>query len=437
MNCEKSKSIKIISLFLSAVIVVTAGWILPKDIAEKFGVYNEAQAAEDEIKAINLVTPTTVNGVNNPGEGKWDYVFFGTYEGKPIKFRVLDKSTSIYGTNNSMFLDCDTVLRSIPYDENWNSWNVSYVREWLNGDEFYNNDSVFSSTERDAIVTSTLLEMPSDFSLPKTFRYGFTKITEDKIIILDVTEVNNQYGYINDKARRKEGAVNTWWLRSPHIYDTQLIANIGEQGVIGTLIYFLERGVSPALNVDLSSVLFVSAAESEKAALLSEPASSTANDTGTYDWRLTLVDSKQNISVKKGNKKDDLITIPYTYTYDSTNGTDTEASKISVMITNGAYNEQNSTIKYYGQIDDISTTGSVNIALSEIENYNSETDNIYIFSETNNGVYKTDYASMPQLVTVTESNIPILWLLIIVLVFAVGAIFKIKSRKTKKQDDNQ
>lgn len=40
---------------------------------------------------------------------KGSYVYFGTYDGNPVKYRVLDNNTSVFG-GTTMLLDCDSIL---------------------------------------------------------------------------------------------------------------------------------------------------------------------------------------------------------------------------------------------------------------------------------------------------------------------------------------
>ena len=40
---------------------------------------------------------------------KGSYVYFGTYGGNPVKYRVLDKNTTVFG-GTTMLLDCDSIL---------------------------------------------------------------------------------------------------------------------------------------------------------------------------------------------------------------------------------------------------------------------------------------------------------------------------------------
>lgn len=75
------------------------------------------------------------------------YVYFGTYEGTPVRYRVLDSNTTVFSADNTtqtMLLDCDNILwteinsdnQSSAFnsaDEDGNEWATSDIREYLNG----------------------------------------------------------------------------------------------------------------------------------------------------------------------------------------------------------------------------------------------------------------------------------------------------------------
>ena len=82
------------------------------------------------------------------------YVCFGTYDGNPIKFRVLARDSTAYTSGKALFLDSDVSLfeecfdNAEPYS---NSWNGSTLQKTLNG-PFLGG---FHACEQKAIVTST------------------------------------------------------------------------------------------------------------------------------------------------------------------------------------------------------------------------------------------------------------------------------------------
>lgn len=84
---------------------------------------------------------------------KGSYVYFGTYGGNPVKYRVLDKNTTVFG-GTTMLLDCDSILwagrnPSSAFDDNSNDWANSNIRTYLNGTFLTSN---FSTAEQNAIA---------------------------------------------------------------------------------------------------------------------------------------------------------------------------------------------------------------------------------------------------------------------------------------------
>ncbi len=52
------------------------------------------------------ITGLGTGAITNPaGSGSWSYVYFGKYNGNPVKYRVLSKNTNGFG-GTTMLLDC-------------------------------------------------------------------------------------------------------------------------------------------------------------------------------------------------------------------------------------------------------------------------------------------------------------------------------------------
>ena len=101
------------------------------------------------------------SGISNPDkpadkDAPWSgsYVYFGTYNGNPIRFRVLAKDSTAYTSGKALFLDSDVSLFEECFDNEEpysNSWNGSTLQKTLNG-TFLGG---FHECEQEAIVTST------------------------------------------------------------------------------------------------------------------------------------------------------------------------------------------------------------------------------------------------------------------------------------------
>ena len=172
-----------------------------------------------------------------------------------------------------------------------------------------------------------------------------------------------------------------WWLRSPGDADNK-VAYVDDEKY--TINYSGEDisniyAVRPALNIKLSSILFISQIPRN------------ANDR-EYNFKFTLIDD-ENLSAAI-NTDDDFtrsgstISVPYTVSA----GTD----RVSILITDKEYTEEDATIKYYGALKvygSVGTSGRGKFTLPG--SFNSSTDKIYIIAEKINDDNMTDYACTP------------------------------------------
>ena len=89
----------------------------------------------------------TVAGSSIPIE-PGEHVMYGSYQGEPVEWRVLDKK------DGEILLLSEYGLDAQPFDTSGKSrvdWKDSTIRKWLN-DDFYN--SAFSEKEKENIVES-------------------------------------------------------------------------------------------------------------------------------------------------------------------------------------------------------------------------------------------------------------------------------------------
>ena len=362
------------------------------------------------MNAINIGTPGIVDpAVPTSANDAWKgcYVYFGTYNGSPVKYRVLDSETSVFG-GTTMLLDCDSVLETRTFDEdgnantgytNANEWAGSDIRTYLNETFLSSN---FSNQEQSAIASSTKSAKDSTDGAGKDY-LSYVSLNNDKIFLLDAKEVTNtSYGYSNVDSgaenRKKTGGNARWWLRSADASESGYVGVVFSGGNIsGYNVYYSGVGVSPALNINLSSVLFSSASGTSKSSALTK-----IGTTDTTEWKLTLADAGKTIKVtdKKVISKatDGTITVPYTYTDTATEDKE-KVNQISVMITDKTYTEDDAEILYYGALnvsDITATTGTGTFVLPSSLTGTPGTDyHVYILAEHVNSGNATDYASEP------------------------------------------
>ena len=129
----------------------------------------ESTPTQTEKTITGLGTGAISNPIEPGAEGDTEgwtgsYVYYGSYGGTPVKYRVLDKAATEFG-GNTMLLDCDSTLKNMAHDSESPyeySWGSSEVRAWLNGAEFFGDaedpQGAFTKAERSAIASSTKAE---------------------------------------------------------------------------------------------------------------------------------------------------------------------------------------------------------------------------------------------------------------------------------------
>jgi hypothetical protein len=342
-------------------------------------------------------------------ESKWKAggykVYFGQYNDTPTAFRVLKNGNN----DDTMLLDCDTILLVKLFNagdtpnagsDAINKWNNCDLELWLNDENYYENASVFTTLEKNAIVSTTL-------SAKSTYYNGYTPCKDydatDYVYLLSADEAFNVY-YADSTARVKTGGSDSsgsWWLRSSMWNDTTHVASVGGTGNFfnGSMANSAadKIGVSPAFNISRSSVLFTSENTLSKS---SAALTKVTSDSTATEWKLTLSDTDKGIQVTNGKtvvKSGDTITVPYTYTGSG-------VSQISVMITSGEYTASGTEILYYGKLDTALSdetregTGTFTLPNDLPDGYK-----MYILAEDANGANYTDYASAPVEITAIEA----------------------------------
>ena len=342
-----------------------------------------------------IANPTAPTASTDTWKGS--YVYFGTYGGSPVKYRVLDKNTTVFG-DTTMLLDCDSILwvgsaPSSAFDDDSNVWANSNIRTYLNGTFLTNN---FSAVEQNAIVESTKSTAYSGTDGADGDGHvdlSYAPLSNDKIFFLDAKEATNTgYGYSNTQGsaenRKKTGVHADWWLRSANTSSSIGAGFVNSFGNVNATNYVANDyvGVSPAFNIKLSSVLFTSV-------ILG-----TAGTIGA-EYKLTLLDSDMTIA---GNgdvtRSGDTITVPYTVTGANSGNT----TQVSILITDKAYTDSNAQILYYGALDKSAGNGTGTFKLSSnlLDKVCGTDYYAYIIAEDVNGEKATDYASTPVSITV-------------------------------------
>lgn len=363
--------------------------------------------------------PEIPKSKDSPWEG--NYVYFGEYGGKPIKFRVLDtmdKSLSIHD-RSTMILDSDEVLFNSQYDNKTNVFNDTLdkwvsERPYVNCSlrDYLNNDFLFDHFTHPEYMAMDVVQKIGgdkinigDRSL-SLLMGKYATLPGDFIYILDVDDVRNlRYGYTdysgweegafssNDyipvaNRTKKSGVKNSaWWLRSSRLAldSANSVSSEGNiDAVFGHSKYYHSIGVAPALNINLQSILF------------SSLVSGKAFEKGA-EYKLTIKDEDLAFEIPAGSnvcESNREITVPY-----QISGKDASiATQVTYLVI-----DKNADILY---MDSLYNTFSTNTGLLkqngdgnfilpsdlDIDKWGEEYS-VFVFAEDVNGMKETDYAS--------------------------------------------
>lgn len=390
-----------------------------------------AALAADTGKAIQLVSG---GSAANIGGSQKDNVFFGNYfqsnrtTKDPVKWRVLSNA------GGQLFLLSDQNLDALQYHTEREdvTWETSTIRSWLNGYDASSNtggsngidytgdnflNTAFSAKEQTAIAeTEVVNEANTDYDTDGG------NDTTDRIFLLSLTEtsdrnyfptysssISTNTAYVADGGKFGysmfgTGEANWWWLRSPGYYRWYAAFIEWEDGTSvtdGNPVNNESTAVRPAFNLNLSSVLFTSAATGGKSAGANGLAA--VADYGGSDWKLTLLDSSRTFAVSNAMLGGNTVTFSYS-------GAQTGVNEyLSAVIM-----DQNGTIAYYGRIlQPGSASGTASLTLPSGVTL-SDTTKLYVFNEQYNGDKLTDYASelialspaSMQLPSITTTTLP-------------------------------
>ena len=338
-------------------------------------------------------TPTSTPASPVEGEVYTDtdgtqYVYLSSnyYKLEPIAWRTLENHSS----ERRLLLISDQIIDAQPYNSGSTTWENSSLRSWL--DETFKT-TAFSAAEQGSIKRTDNENNPNpDYNNTDG---GFD--TENYLYLLSIDEARNTAYFQDDNSRAASmtsyvdaRGLNSayWWLRSPGRFNSYA-AGVDPSGSVnsnGYDVYFI-YGVRPVFNLNLNSVLFTSAAEGGKSS--GAEGADALKTVSTYDgneWKVTVRDSSRNFSasINTYNRQDNSVTFDYT------NATVGDNEYVSAIIRDSEDN-----ITYYGRLKNIKNAEDANgtLQVSLPDDFNGNSDTLYIFSEQCNGDKQTDYAS--------------------------------------------
>ncbi len=405
MSVGKKVVMRSAALILSAVVGIP---MIPLMSGKKSlyagGFVKSMSNTEYGVKGISA--PVKPESANSAWKGS--YVWFGTYSGAPIKFRVLSPKTTKYG-GDTLFLDSEKALYYSKFSDSRDQWASSTLRNTLNGD-FLNHS--FSDPESNAIALSKY----TGGTMYSTDSFEFEAFDEtvdvkDKVFLLDADEIlNPAYGYyadhgwetktdwthctgnhpVDNHTKKADTGKNArYWLRSYSKWHERQAGVINSNGTMDILLQNSECGVAPALNV------------SQKFILLSTEVKAADSDGAGAEYKLTILTRLFNIKVSGDQTVEHsgrTIRVPYTIS-----GTESgSVNRVSVIILDRPYAPGNtngakmlSYLKLDGAVES-SGTGTFTLP-SELDMNNwGKKYFVYIIAEReNNALYESDYASDP------------------------------------------
>jgi len=316
-------------------------------------------------------------------------VYYGINGENPIAWRVIScdgegneymKQTGVMTLFPSDLLATDKQFNSDSQAQTANDYAGSDLQSAVNG----LFSSLFSEKEQKAVISRSL--DVGDYSVDYPYSTGVSgSETSGYLWPLSTAEA---YTMPSSTFRSAEG---TWWLRSPGVIDSTA-AFVNDSGLIGYEGMPVDnaRGIRPAFNLDLSSVLFTSAASVSDGGKVSDgvgpDALTTVSSNLGSEWKLTIKDGDHaDFAVSTVTPGENSVTVEYK------NAEDGQNEYISAIITDKPITEKDAAIKYYGRIAQAAAANSsvtINTAGKLGEN-----DHLYVFNEQYNGDKKTDYAS--------------------------------------------
>lgn len=389
-------------------------------------------------------------GASQIAGSQTDSVYYGNYAQSdsagatkdPIKWRVLsNNSNDTQAQNKQLFLLSDQNLDACPYNTSETSitWEKSTIRSWLNGygsslndagtDYSSNNfiNTAFPTDEQDAIAETYVYNKTQSDGTSEPNPFFSTsggEDTNDKIFLLSIEEAlktdygfNSSYYAEDDSSGRVStntayvaahenmhgsGRADYWWLRSPGNNDNcaAYVDRYGKLFSTGDGVSRNELAVRPAFNLNLSSVLFTSAAEGADAL------TAVSTDSDVKEWKMTLLDSDRNFTANVETNSTTTQNAGYSnWSVDvSYSGASTGAGEyVSAMIC-----DEDDNVLYYGNIANNSKSGTATVNIPTGLAGGDYT--LKVFSEQCNEDKKTDYASefqsIPLTVNLLQENTP-------------------------------
>ena len=193
-----------------------------EDLREAIALFEQAGEGEKYIQKCRTLIDYMVGNT----------VTFGSWQGKPIRWRVMDER----GRMRMLFAEEIVTRRTYHDTPTDTSWRECDLRKWLNG-EFL--QEAFTPLER-AKITAVRVENPRN---AKYFTNAGLN-TMDKVYVMNTVEAEK---YLPDEKDRATG--DWWWLRTPgsNLFSAVAVYDDGSLYEFGIHVHYENGGVRPVL----------------------------------------------------------------------------------------------------------------------------------------------------------------------------------------------
>ena len=315
-----------------------------------------------------------------------DFLYFGEYWNQPVKWKVLDADATSTG-EPGLFLLSHYMLRNdgVTYNsEHVAAWQGSDAQQWC--ESFYT--AGFSARELPAVAPTTKEDEGGIFY---TQNWDASKLEEECVFFLSAEEAARYIGPNNGdsglSATAGDGSIGYWWLRSLQGEKAGLV--IVENKVIADDV-FKPWGARPAVNLSAEEIVFASPANDK-----AEPGTlQTIEEADTAEWKLTLADTSRLFEVEETHLRNGTLTVAYKGAAVGDN------EYISALV----YDADGLPYAYGRLVKPEQAAGEFSVSLTDFEF--PEGASLFLFSEQDNGVGRTDYAGTLCQVMVTIDFAP-------------------------------
>ena len=339
----------------------------------------------------------------------YDYIYYGSYEGSPIKWRVLDHQTNT--GEPGYFLLSEELLGSEYYGgvyfsyDGVSTWQGSYAQSWCK--KFAENS--FTEDEKNNVMTVSKKEA-REYEANDIVGFLESELINEQVFFLSAYEARNpSYGFTGNETRVAKWKYDSrawWWIRSYFSLNGMGYIDTDGRMAYGDILdkdaLKQKRPARPAFNLDGSDILFLSNAKGGKADTETDPDLAAIPEHGSGEWKLTIHDStRTNFSARTLGNTDVAAGSDIRVGYSGARKGSNEYVSVIIADAQG----QN---LYYGRIAEDSESGEAAVAVPYSLPVGKYT--LKVYSEQYNGDYRTDYAGnfvkLPITVTGTDTEGP-------------------------------